>query len=108
MTRMPGWEGSTRKATLPSDWEARRKKVIARDRGICQWPDEDGRAVNDSGEPICGAPGTDVDHVGDRNDHRLSQLRLLCSTHHNRRSAQQGGQSYIPLRRPPERHPALG
>lgn len=105
---MPGWEGSNRKASLPSDWPERRRRVIARDRGICQWIDEDGTATNDSGETICGSPGTDVDHAGHRDDHRLSQLRLLCSKHHNRRSAQQGGQSFIPLRRPPEQHPALG
>lgn len=105
---MPGWEGSRRKESLPSDWAQRRKKVIARDKGICQWLDDEGTARNDSDEPICGAPGTDVDHAGHRNDHRLSQLRLLCSKHHNRRSGQQGGESYIPQRRPPERHPALG
>jgi 5-methylcytosine-specific restriction protein A len=105
---MPGWEGSRRKETLPKDWPARRRAVIVRDKGLCQWLDEDGKAVNDHGERICGARGTDVDHKGDRLDHRVSELRLLCSTHHDRRSAQQGGQSYIPLRRPPERHPALG
>lgn len=105
---MPGWEGSTRKETLPSDWEERRKKVIKRDRGICQWEDDEGLAFNDVGEQICGQPGTDVDHKGRRNDHRLSQLRLLCKTHHNRRSAQQGGESFIPLHRPPENHPIFG
>lgn len=105
---MPGWEGSSRKASLPSDWEARRRKVIARDRGLCQWLDDEGSAENDSGERICGKTGTDVDHAGRRDDHRLSMLRLLCARHHNRRSAQQGGQSFIPLRRRPEKHPALG
>lgn len=105
---MTGWEGSRRKESLPSDWEQRRLKVIARDRGLCQWLDDEGTAENDSGEKICGVPGTDVDHAGHRNDHRLSQLRLLCKRHHNYRSAKQGGEAHIPLHRPAERHPALG
>jgi 5-methylcytosine-specific restriction protein A len=105
---VPGWEGSTRRDTLPRDWPERRRKVIVRDKGLCQWLDSDGLSRNLDGEPICGAPGTDVDHAGHRLDHRVSQLRLLCSKHHNRRSAQQGGLARTPLRRPPEQHPALG
>lgn len=106
---MPGWEGSTRRQTLPRNWYTTvRPEIIQRDRNICQWPDEDGRAVNRHGEPICGRPGSDVDHIDDRDDHRPANLRLLCSSCHDRRSAQQGGQSFTPLHRPPEQHPVFG
>jgi 5-methylcytosine-specific restriction protein A len=106
---MPGWEGSTRRATLPPNWNNEiRPAVIERDQGLCQWTEPTGRAINRRGQRICGAPGVDVDHTGDRNDHRLHKLRLLCEPHHDRRSAQQGGNSYTPLTRAPEQHPALG
>lgn len=112
---MPGWEGSNRRSTLPPDWYVkggRRDKVIARDKGKCQWETPGTGIYGTRGNEICGAPGTDVDHAGDhpgsRDDHRLSNLRLLCGPHHDARSAAQGGNSFIPLRRPVERHPALG
>ncbi|WP_413600834.1 HNH endonuclease [Curtobacterium sp. Curtsp57] len=89
---MTGWSGSTRRVTLPADWEARRLAVLERDRYQCQHE----RA--DTGEP-CGLYATDCDHINDRNDHSLSNLRALCPWHHLRRSGQQGGRASQAARR---------
>lgn len=98
---MPGWEGSTRKERLPRDWPDIRRKVLARDRARCQHrKHEDG--------PICGKIGNQVDHIKRGDDHSMSNLQVLCAEHHATKSAREGGQSYTPLRRPPEQHPALG
>lgn len=93
------WEGSTRKAELPRDWPQRRAAIIARD-GTCRWPTDRGP---------CGAHGTDVDHKGDKSDHSLGNLWLLCSWHHARKTAQQGNaaRTRFSRRRKPESHPGL-
>jgi 5-methylcytosine-specific restriction protein A len=98
---MPGWEGSTRKQRLPRDWAERRRKVLVRDRSRCQHRDR-------PGGPICGALGNQVDHIRRGDDHSLENLQILCEPHHRVKSAREGGQSFTPLRRPPESHPALG
>lgn len=98
---MPGnWEGSHRKADLPLGWPEIRRQVIERDKGRCRWIENNGR---------CPAPGTDVDHIGDPHDHALKNLRLLCGTHHDRRSSAQGNAARRARRdRNIETHPALG
>lgn len=73
---------SKRKAELPSDWAARRRRVIARDKGVCV---------------LCGAPGTDVDHIDRFGPHDLWNLRLLCHPCHMRRTGRDGG---LAVRRP--------
>jgi 5-methylcytosine-specific restriction protein A len=98
---MPGnWEGSHRREQLPPGWETRiRPAIIARDSGRCRWIENNRR---------CPEPGTDVDHVGDPHDHSLANLRLLCRTHHNRRSSRQGNDAQRARRlRNVEPHPAL-
>lgn len=94
------WQGSTRRARLPADWPAIRTRIIARDGGVCQLPDP-GTGL------ICGAPGTDVDHRRRGDDHRDTNLWLLCTAHHGRKSAAEGGNSFTPLHRPPDVHPSL-
>jgi 5-methylcytosine-specific restriction protein A len=99
---MPGgWEGSQRKTELPDGWELRiRPAIIERDSGRCRWI-QDGKR--------CPARGTDVDHVGDKHDHSLSNLRLLCGFHHKRRTSVQGlDAKRAKASRNAERHPALG
>lgn len=92
------WAGSTRHDDLPPGWTALRRQVIERDRGRCRWIENNGR---------CPAPGTDVDHIGDRNDHNLKNLRLLCAAHHARRSSAQGNAARHARRiRNTETHPA--
>lgn len=98
---MPGgWVGSQRKAELPDDWQSRiRPAIIARDSARCRWI-EGGRR--------CAARGTDVDHIGDKQDHSLSNLRLLCDFHHKKRTSAQGhAAKKARANRNIERHPAL-
>jgi 5-methylcytosine-specific restriction protein A len=58
--QLPYWQGSTRKARLPADWQTRRLIVLRRDSGIC-W--------------VCGRPGADeVDHRTPGDDHHLDNL----------------------------------
>lgn len=96
------WQGSTRRVTLPKNWQAIRAKVLKRDGYLCQIRDPDAG---------CLLRATEVDHVGSRDDHRLSQLRAACSPCHQRRSAQQGQAARAALAargtRPAERHPGL-
>lgn len=100
------WEGSTRKETLPPDWERRRQAVFARDGNRCVIIKQNGKR--------CWDAATDCDHIGDRDNHELSNLRSLCSWHHARRSGSQGGSASAKarrerpsLKRPPEQHPGL-
>jgi hypothetical protein len=102
---MAAWEGSTRKETLPPDWEQRRQAVFARDGNRCVIIKQDGRRCWDRENLEC-------DHIGDREDHRLESLRTICSWHHQRRSASQGGTASAnrlrpQTKRPPETHPGL-
>jgi len=95
------WEGSDRLDTLPPDWAARRAAVWDRDGGLCRWPD--------SASGVCGAPGSDVDHIDDRDNHDLTNLQVLCSWHHNRKSSRQGNAARWQHRdrRPTESHPGM-
>lgn len=93
---------SARTVQLPKNWPSLRRLVFKRDGYACTWTDHGAR---------CGQPATDVDHIGDPSDHDLANLRALCSPHHRRRSASQGGRAAqakrIPRRRPSEPHPGL-
>jgi 5-methylcytosine-specific restriction endonuclease McrA len=89
MRRNP-WAGSTRKATLPADWERLRRAVLARDGHQCVILDEHGFR--------CPERATDCDHIGDRNIHAMENLRSLCHDHHLQRSSQQGNDAQAALR----------
>ena len=93
---------SARTVPLPKNWPALRRQTLKRDGYACTWMDNGAR---------CGQPATDVDHVGDPADHSPDNLRSLCSPHHRKRSARQGGQAAqakrIPRKRPAEAHPGL-
>ena len=122
---MPGWHGSTRAATLPPDWRTeRRPRILARDSHRCTWlhrhPDGDGGfpdylAGTYPPEARCTRPARDVDHWGNRHDHRDEALRSLCGQHHDRRSAKQGARASAAVRsrtapgrlRPTEPHPGV-
>lgn len=93
---------SARTVPLPKDWPAIRRRILKRDGYQCVW---------DTAAYPCGQSATDVDHIGDPNDHTDQNLRSLCSPHHRRRSASQGGTAAqakrAPRKRPAERHPGL-
>lgn len=68
---------------LPPDWKRRVAAIKTRDHGRCQATRADGTQ--------CTAPGTEVDHIDDPNNHALANLQLLCHWHHARKTA---GQSH--------------
>jgi 5-methylcytosine-specific restriction enzyme A len=79
--------------------------VFARDGNRCVIIKKDGRRCWDRDNLEC-------DHIEDRNDHSLENLRTICSWHHQRRSASQGGTASAKRQRPqikraPEVHPGL-
>jgi 5-methylcytosine-specific restriction protein A len=92
------WHTSTRRTSLPKDWASRVRTVWARDHGLCRWP---------VGDTQCGAPGRDVDHKRDRNDHRIESLWLLCGPHHDAKTHAESMASRPTLKRPPEAHPGI-
>ncbi|AQW55281.1 HNH endonuclease [Streptomyces violaceusniger] len=94
-----GWTGSTRRYELPPNWATEiRPAILLRDQYRCQWFEHGTR---------CAKPATDVDHIGDRNDHRHENLQALCRECHARKTSRQGNAARWAVRRqrPPERHP---
>lgn len=101
------WEGSTRKASLPPDWEWRRGKTFERDGYRCT-------AIDPNTGERCPERATDCDHKGNRLDHSLENLTSLCSWHHDRKSGTQGAEAQNARRakvrqryRRVEKHPGL-
>lgn len=98
------WHGSTRRATLPPDWPTIRPRILRRDHHRCQLAG-----------PRCLVRATEVDHIGDRDDHRDENLRAACRPCHMTRSSSQGGQAaaaaYAAIAarryRPSEPHPGM-
>ena len=99
----PAWAGSDRRASLPSDWQAIRRAVLDRDPA-CQLAYA-GTWHTSRGATTCAGTSVEVDHIGDRNDHQLANLRGVCSPCHGRRTAQQSaaGQLAGPATRSPVR-----
>lgn len=88
-----------RRATpLPVDWPARRDAVRRRDLN-CRWPMEFGYCAS--------VERLEVDHIDDPTNHDLSNLRLLCHTHHQQRSQQQASANRKTRKRPPDVHPGM-
>jgi 5-methylcytosine-specific restriction protein A len=97
------WAGSDRAARLPKGWTKTRARIIRRDGGRCTWVYTDGSR--------CTWPGVEVDHIVPGDDHSDSNLRSLCTWHHRRKSATEGGTAAALTRvrtaRPKPAHPAL-
>lgn len=95
-----GWAGSNRRNELPPNWTSQiRPYVLDRDGYRCRGLD---------GQP-CGKPANQVDHIGDRHDHRPENLQALCERCHAIKSSREGNAARWAVRetRPPERHPGL-
>lgn len=101
---MSGWvdRPTDRRSTLPSDWWKRRGHVFKRDHKRCQ------HIRYDTGRK-CLAVATDVDHIGDRDDHSYENLQSLCGFHHDQKTGAQGGNAAAANRRnkPAPRHPGI-
>lgn len=93
----PPWQGSDRKQELPANWEEIRAAVLEDDDRQCR--------IRYPG--ICAGEATDVDHIRRGNDHQRGNLQAACRACHRRKSGQEGAAARVPLRRPPEPHPAF-
>lgn len=97
------WANSNRAARLPSNWPAIRRRIIRRDGGRCTQLFSDGRR--------CERTDVEVDHIVPGDDHSDDNLRCLCTWHHRRKSAHEGGTAAALTRvrtaRPTPIHPAL-
>jgi 5-methylcytosine-specific restriction protein A len=96
------WEGSDRKHEFPPDWSARRQERFE----IDDWTCVDCGHYDPSGITL------ECDHIGDRHDHRIEQLRTRCGKRspnncHGKKSARQGGEAGARMRRPDPPHPGL-
>ena len=94
------WTTSDRRTHLPSNWATIRARVLKRDRGVCQ--------LRDAG---CTVRATEVDHIGQRDDHTLTNLRAVCRACHAGRTGAQAKAAQRAVaargRRPDEPHPGL-
>lgn len=101
-----GVHRTDRRETLPPDWPARRASTFARDGYQCVH-------VREDNEQRCTeTTNLECDHIGDRGDHSLDNLRTLCRYHHAKRSGGQGGVASATRKRkkytrPAEEHPPL-
>ena len=95
-----GWIDSDRAQHLPRDWGRIRARILNRDGWACQIRG-----------PRCTRLASEVDHIGDRDDHRDHMLRAVCHTCHAQRTGWQSGQARAQANtrstRPPEAHPGL-
>ena len=87
------WKGSTRRSSLPPDWERRRRATLERDP-ICTCPGCPKCSTPDEG---CDRESTDADHVGGRLDH--DQLAGKCSPCHTHRTGRQAAAARVRRRR---------
>lgn len=97
------WSSSSRRASLPSNWNAIAAERQAFDHYRCQWPGDRGG--------ICGRKSDGgVDHRVHRDNHELWALWSLCKFHHDRKTQQEARAARGPARTkwvPQERHPGL-
>ena len=87
-----------RRSPLPPGWDRRiRPRILRRDQRTCQlaYPD------------ICTGRATEVDHIGDDDDHSDTNLRAVCHPCHARRTGRQARAAQPDRRRPTEPHPGL-
>lgn len=92
---MTAWATSDRRSRLPSNWNSLVSEVKKRDGGRCTW-----RLPS---KARCPRAGTDVDHRRNDDDHSLSNLQLLCSHHHQAKTAMEARRGSAARRRKPQR-----
>lgn len=77
--RTPWASNDPRRDHLPRNWAVLRRRILDRDHWTCQLRD-----------PGCTLQASEVDHLGDRDDHRPAMLRAACHHCHAARTAAQG------------------
>lgn len=84
---------------LPADWWRLVALCKKKAGGRCEWRLPSGKR--------CPRPGKDADHIGDKDDHRIENLRLLCDHHHKKRTSAQALAARVgpPIQLREERHP---
>jgi len=80
---MSKWAGSDRRSRLPANWPAIRVEILKRDGHRCTW-------LFRPGQRCPKRIDLQVDHIIPNDDHSPSNLRTLCETHHNWKSAREG------------------
>lgn len=93
--------GGYRTSPLPTGWKRLRQQVLNRDQHRCTWTENDQRCTETT--------SLEVDHICDRDDHHLDNLRTLCAWHHAKRTGHQAyaASNQALRRRPQRRHPGL-
>lgn len=95
------WADRPHGRTLPPDWGRTRRRILRRDPHC---------TLQDRG---CTQVSTEVDHIGDPDEHHDSNLRGVCHPCHTKRTARQAAagraeaRARRPRNRPTEPHPGL-
>lgn len=91
-----------RASPRPGNWKTIRAQVLRRDGHQCTWTEPDGTRCQ-------ATTALECDHIGDRDNHNLDNLRTLCSWHHGKRTAAQALAARIAKhpKRTPRRPPGL-
>lgn len=94
---MTGWNP---KRQLPKDWPARKLKVFRLKGRVCALAYE-----------CCTGWATEVDHIGDNDDHSIENLQPVCSDCHDvktRKQSKLAARAKADLLHPrAEKHPGL-
>lgn len=111
-----GYSGR-RSVPLPANWTEIRRMVLLRDRRRCQWGMLPGETALDGIVlGACPAEASEVDHMGDPQDHSPGVLRAICHSHHMRRTSAQANAARTAklaarggkfANRPAPKHPGL-
>lgn len=89
---------------LPPDWPAIVARVKKR-AATALWPKGQCEKLLPRTGKRCPRAGVDVDHKGDKDDHRLVMLRLLCEAHHDAKTAAQGHAGWAAKKAPNKSRP---
>lgn len=85
---------------LPPNWGSLVKAVKYRAKATSPLKIEQCEARLPRSGKRCPDPGVDVDHKGDKDDHSLANLRLLCEFHHDQKTSDQGHAAWAAKKAP--------
>lgn len=94
------WEGSNRRGRLPGNWNSLKAQAKRRANYRCQWVVDGIRCTNTT--------SLEVDHIVAGDNHALSNLQVLCTTHHTRKTQAELRAIRSKTKRKPEAHPGIG